>query len=256
MSSYKAKALIIRGYNLGEYDKILKMYSQTHGLLTGVAKGSRRPKSRFGARINLFNLVDLEMARGRSLDIITQAEIISCFKNIPSDFNKFVFCQLIAKIVLKTQTEASEPCKEVFKLMYICFREIDACSGQADTLKKIMCFFIAKFLSVTGFGPLLKSCSRCNRILEPGNGAKKAISISMGGLLCPDCLPGAGPVTRLSGRSYNFISSLFNLKLEQVREVDATPYALGQAYRFLESYIVHHTDCSLESFKYLKKIGI
>ncbi|MGM0365041.1 MAG: DNA repair protein RecO [Actinomycetota bacterium] len=259
MSSYKAKALILKGYSLGDYDKILKMYSQHQGVLSGVARGARKPKSRFGARIGLFNLVDLEMARGRSLDIITQAEIIESFKNISSDFNKFVFCGLIAKIVLKTQTEASGPCEDLFKLIYICLREIDACHNEdIPGLKKIVCFFMARFLSVTGYAPLFDSCSRCNANLQkaPAGDRRIPVSVRLGGILCPDCASGREANTRLAPESFKFFKGLFNLKIEQVRDREVDKHALNKVYRFLENYIIYHTDCSLDSFRYLKKIGL
>jgi len=58
--------------------------------------------------------------------VITQAEIIKNFKHIPSDFNKFLFCQLISEIVLKTHLAGSENAPVIFKLLYVCFNEIDA----------------------------------------------------------------------------------------------------------------------------------
>jgi len=260
MSSYKAKALILKGYKLGEYDKILKMYSQHQGVLSGVAKGARRTKSRFGARLELFNLVDLEMASGRSLDIITQAEIIESFKNISSDFNKFVFCELIVKTILKTQTETSEPCESLFKLIYICFREINAAENEdVAALKKIMCFFIGKFLSVTGYSPLLDSCSRCNANLKEAfalPGRKIPVSVRLGGILCSNCASGLEGNTELSPKSFRFLTDVFKLKIEDIRDMEVDHSALKKVYRFLENYIIYHTDCDLDSFKYLKKIGI
>ena len=91
MSSYKAKALILRTYKLGEYDKIVKMYSQASGLISAVARGPEKSKKQVWGRLELFNLIDLEMYGGKSLDILSQAEIIESFKNISSDFSRFCF---------------------------------------------------------------------------------------------------------------------------------------------------------------------
>jgi len=99
MPSYKAKAVILKSYKLGESDRIIKMYSQQDGIISAVAKGARKTRSKFGGRLELFNIVDLEISTGKSLDIITQAEILKSFKNISSDFYKFVFCEMISEIV-------------------------------------------------------------------------------------------------------------------------------------------------------------
>ncbi|MDZ7838780.1 MAG: DNA repair protein RecO [Actinomycetota bacterium] len=260
MPSYKAKALVLRVYKLGEYDKIVKMYSRSRGLINGVAKGARKPGGRFGGRLELFNLVDLEMYSGHSLDIIAQAEIIDSFKLISSDFYRFVFCELIAKIVLKTQTDISEHCPQLFKLIYICFREINAAETEdIAALKKIMCFFIGRFLSITGYSPLLDSCCRCNAKLDPGPGAlsnrKVALSYRLGGVLCDKCSSGFEGGSSMGAKSFRFLSSIYQSKIEDIRDMEVDGSAIKQVYKFLENYIIYHTDCNLDSFKYLKKIG-
>ncbi len=248
----------MRAYHLGEFDRILKMYSQNFGVLSGVAKGARRTKSRFGARVRLFNLVDLEMSRGRTLDIITQAEIMESFKNIPADFHKFVFCDLIAKIVLKTQTASSDPCQGLFKLIYVCFRAIDASVGQnGGDLKKIMCFFMARFLAVTGYSPLLDTCSKCNAELSRSYSGKSIpFSVSLGGILCPKCGSYAQKDTLLPVKGLQFIESLFCETIEHTRNQTADSYVLDQAFQFLEKCIIYHTDCRLSNHQYLKKIDL
>ena len=102
MPSYKAKAIILKSYKLGESDKIIKMYSLDGDVISAVAKGARKVRSKFGGRLELFNLVELEITKGRNLDIINQLEIIKNFKDIASDFYKFVFCEIISNIILIT----------------------------------------------------------------------------------------------------------------------------------------------------------
>jgi DNA repair protein RecO (recombination protein O) len=123
MPSYKAKAIILKSYKLGETDKIIRMYSSDGDLISAVAKGARKVRSRFGGRLELFNLVDLELTTGRNLDVINQIEIIKSFKNIASDFYKYVFCEIISKIILKTQASGGDTSPLLFKLIYISFNE-------------------------------------------------------------------------------------------------------------------------------------
>ncbi len=259
MPTYKAKALILRTYKLGEADKILKLYSQYRGLISAVGKGARRSKSRFGGRLELFNLVDAEFYEGKSLDIISQAEIIENFKNISSDFSKFVFCELTSKIILKTHNEISDPSEELFKLIYICFREINN-AGYEDiiSLKKIMAFFIARFLAIAGFSPLFNACAKCNKKIEGlYNFHNKEVffSIKLGGVLCKDCGI-SSQNTKFNAKTFRLFYDLFNKKIEEIRDMEVDHFALKKVYKILESYIIYHTDCNLDSFKYFKKIGI
>ncbi len=223
MPSFKAKAVVLKTHNLGEADKILRLYSQEKGLIDAVAKGARKFKSKFGGRLELFNFVDCELSKGKSLDILTQAELVKNFKNISSDFNKFLFCQLISEIILKTHPLESESSQKtaslLFKLIYVSFNEIDsAAPGELYLLEKTAAFFIAKYLKITGYAPLISTCCKCGAKIGTENsdsfstnsensltfstnlesthsfstssGNNHAFSIKLGGILCRNCSAG------------------------------------------------------------------
>jgi len=260
MPSYKAKAIILKSYKLGESDKIIKMYSSEGDIISAVAKGSRKVRSRFGGRLELFNLVDLELATGRNLDVINQVEIIKSFKNIASDFYKFVFCEIISKIILKTQVSGGDQSPLLFKLIYISFNEINNTDQEdIESLKKIMCFFEIKFLRITGYAPLLESCSKCSQPLkDPYSFHKDKICFSVrhGGVLCEKCADSFADRDTLGASDYRFLFDLFNLKLEDFRNMEVNPGSLKRVYKLIEDYIIYHTECNVNSFKYFKKIGI
>jgi DNA repair protein RecO (recombination protein O) len=174
MPSFKAKAVVLKTHNLGEADKILRLYSQEKGLIDAVAKGARKLKSKFGGRLELFNFIDCELSKGKSLDILTQAELVRNFKNISSEFNKFLFCQLICEIILKTHPSESESSQKtaslLFKLIYVSFYEINSApSEDLSLLEKTAAFFIAKYLKITGYAPLIDSCCKCGTKVGPEN---------------------------------------------------------------------------------------
>ena len=260
MPYYKAKAVILKSYKLGESDKIVKMYSYDGDVISAVAKGARKIRSKFRGRLELFNIVDMELSRGRNLDVINQAEIIKSFKNIALDFYKFVFCEIISKIILKTQASGGDPSPLLFKLIYVCFDEIDRMDPEdVVSLKKTMCFFGIKFLKVTGYIPLLKSCSRCNQDLSDLYSFSKHkiyFSVKDGGVLCRKCAGFTENKEVLSASDYRFLCDLFKLKSEDFRDIEINPHTLKKMYRLIENYIVYHTECNVDSFKYFKKIGL
>jgi DNA repair protein RecO (recombination protein O) len=259
MPTFKARAIILRSHKLGEADKIIRMYSKQGRIISAVAKGSRKTKSRFRGRLELFNMADMELTRGRNLDVINQAEIIHCFTNISRDFYKFAFAEIISNIILKTQSSGNEN-PALFKLLYLSLYEIDSTAQEDElTLKKILCIFEAKFLHITGFTPMLDTCSSCNK--DPGElyvMGKKDIffSVANGGILCSQCSRETGAKKRLGTSTFRLLSDLFRLKMEDLREVELDPTNLKKVYSLLEDYLVYHTDCTLDSFRYLRKIGI
>ena len=74
--TFTAHAIVLRTYKLGEADRIITLLTRSHGRVRAVAKGVRRTGSRFGSRLEPFMQVDLQMAEGRNLDVVTQVETI------------------------------------------------------------------------------------------------------------------------------------------------------------------------------------
>jgi len=67
---YRDEAIVLRTHDLGEADRIITMLTRNHGKVRGVAKGVRRTKSRFGARLEPFAMVDVQLYEGRGLDVV------------------------------------------------------------------------------------------------------------------------------------------------------------------------------------------
>ena len=87
---YRDEAIVLRTYKLGEADRIIVLLTRHHGQVRAVAKGVRRTSSRFGARLEPFSMIDVQLHAGRSLDVVTQAEIIDPFgRAICADYAMF-----------------------------------------------------------------------------------------------------------------------------------------------------------------------
>src|SRR5205814_1865978 len=81
MPLYKEQGVVLSRIKLGEADRIVTILTQGSGKVRAVAKGIRRTKSKFGARLEPFTHVSLMIYRGRgALDTVAQAEIISSFR--------------------------------------------------------------------------------------------------------------------------------------------------------------------------------
>jgi len=261
MPSFKAKAIVLKTHNLGEADRILRLYSQESGLIDAVAKGARKIKSKFGGRLELFNFIDCELSKGKSLDILTQAELIRNFKNISSDFNKFLFCQLISEIILMTHPFDSgvsgNTAALLFKLLYVCFNEIDsAVSGGLYLLEKTAAFFIAKYLKITGYTPLIDSCCKCGAKISAEN--SHAFSIKLGGMLCQRCSAGLEnyPEVKklISKEEFEFISLLFSIDLKNYRDLNIQAQYLDNVLRIMGDYMRYHAECNIDMTLCLNKV--
>ena len=89
MASFRDQGLVLRHYNLGEADRIIVLFTRAHGLLRCVAKGVRRTRSRFGARLEPFTLIDVQIYPGRNLNTITEAVTVETFNaRIVADYER------------------------------------------------------------------------------------------------------------------------------------------------------------------------
>lgn len=258
MATYKAKSIVLKSYRLGESDKIIRLFSMEHGIISAVAKGACNFKSRFSGRLELFNIIDCEISTGRNLDVISQAEIIEVFRGISSDFFKFNISQIISEITLKTQSEGA-PSTNIFRLLYVALREINKCSPDDNiTLKKILVFFIAKFLKIMGYVPLFDSCSICGRNIFAQETVPDQkgfmFSIKYGGAICHECRKNVERLLFIDKTCAEILISLFSAKIENIISANVTEKNTDNLLNILENYFIHHMDIRIDSFDYLKKI--
>ena len=97
--SFTTDAINLKNYPLNDNDSIVVMFSKTKGLIHAVAKGSKRPKSKLGARIQMFIANRLMLFEGKSLDTIAQAQSLNTFSKIRYDLDKMSYLMYIAELV-------------------------------------------------------------------------------------------------------------------------------------------------------------
>lgn len=257
MPSYKTKAVVLKTYNLAEADKIVKLFSGDYGIIDSVAKGARKIRSKFLGKTELFNFLELELSTGKSLDIITQLEVIKSFSNIPKDFNKFIFCQFISDIVLKSHLKSTETTQTqpIFRLIYVCFNEINN-ENNFFELQKISAFFISKFLKILGYVPDLTNCSLCKKILNLNE--VDSFSIKFGGVLCSRCSnkteSNLESKIKISTSKYIFLNYLFTKDLKFLKAFSLDKDNIQSVFKILQDYLKFHLEINVDISSYLKTI--
>lgn len=85
MSTYKTKAISLKTAPFAEADKLVTLFTREHGKIKVLAKSARKVPSRFGGRVETFTYADYFIAKGKSLDIISQCEVLETFQSIRDD---------------------------------------------------------------------------------------------------------------------------------------------------------------------------
>lgn len=99
MRSYKTTGLIIKRINFSEADRILTVFTKEFGKIKVLAKGVRRITSRRGGNVELFNLTQITLHRGKNFDLLTEAQVINSFFNLRTDLNKIGLCYHLCEII-------------------------------------------------------------------------------------------------------------------------------------------------------------
>ncbi|HET9079903.1 MAG TPA: DNA repair protein RecO [Trebonia sp.] len=224
MQGYRDDGVVLRTQKLGEADRIITLLTRHNGRVRAVAKGVRRTKSRFGARLEPFTHVDVMIHPGRSLDVITQAEVIRAYGiRLVADYPKYTAGTAMLETAERFTPVEKEPAIRQFLLLIGGLRALgDAVepgvSGDADDPegvaspgeaprdpRMVLDAYFLRSLTFAGYAPALEGCARCGApgtpgtVSVPGNSGNAASGMSAkplvafavpaGGMVCADCRP-------------------------------------------------------------------
>ena len=195
MQLYRDDGIVLRTQKLGEADRIITILGRTSGRIRAVAKGVRRTKSRFGARLEPFTHVDLMLHTGRSLDIITQAEVIRPYgQPLAGDYPRYTVGVAMLETAERFTPVEKEPALRQLLLLIGGLRAL----GDAEHAPGLVLdAFLLRSLAVAGYAPALQECARCGAPESgaPESGALRsgrrlpAFAVAAGGMVCASCRP-------------------------------------------------------------------
>lgn len=202
MATYKTQGIIIKRRNFGEADRLLTIYTQNEGKIIVIAKGVRRSKAKMVGHTELFYLLNLQLAEGKTWDIVSSADIINDFKDIRLKSNLTNQAYFMAELV-DNLTHEAEPHKEIFDLLLSSLTKLNG-----KNHKLILPYYSFKLLSILGHTPELNDCVKCHDKINPDN---IYFSNTLGGLLCDRCRKSDLGSIRISVQAIK-IMRLFNIQ--------------------------------------------
>ena len=183
MGLYRDQGVVLRSIRLGEADRIVSFITEGRGKVRAVAKGVRKTKSRFGARLEPTVHVSLLLYEGRELDIVTQAEAIDHFRAVREDLDRLTRATQMLEAVDQVAQERHANVA-LYQMLVGALRALAARDAPL-----IVPAFFWKLLSLEGFHPLLQACATCGATDD-----LVAFDLSQGGVLCRTCGRGALPL--------------------------------------------------------------
>ncbi len=173
MTLYRDEGIVLRTWKLGEADRIVNLMTRGHGKVRAVAKGVRKTKSRFGARLEPTTHVAVLLYEGRELDVVTQAEAIDHFRAVRADLDRVARASAMLEAVDQlAQERAVNP--RLHDLLLGALRALEASAAPL-----VVPGFFLKMLALEGYRPVVDACATC----ATGDGLV-AFDMAEGGVLC------------------------------------------------------------------------
>lgn len=176
---YRDAAIVLRTQKLGEADRIVTLLTRQRGLVRAVGKGVRRTRSRFGARLEPGMVIDAQLYEGRSLDTVTQVEVLAPYgERLARDYVSWTAATAMLETAERL-TENHDPGIAQFNLLA---GGLATLAGGEHEPGLVLDAYLLRALSVAGWAPSFTDCARCG---EPG--PHRAFNLAAGGSVCSSC---------------------------------------------------------------------
>ncbi|HEY2716368.1 MAG TPA: DNA repair protein RecO [Solirubrobacterales bacterium] len=236
-TTVKTEAIVLRSIRYGEADRILHLYSHDRGRVGAIAKGARKPKSRFGGRLEPFFRLDLMLHEGRSdLMTVTGVTTVDGYPRLRSDGAAIGAGARACDAVLRL-LDSAEPNPPAYHLLCRYLELLDEPGNPRAAALEIALSFRLKLALVAGFAPELASCARCGEAEHLAG-----FSGAAGGVVCGSCEAGS---FGLSEAAHTFMVEALAKPLSEAPV--AEPAALRQVERAVGETLEHHAHVQLRA---------
>jgi DNA repair protein RecO (recombination protein O) len=232
--TYTTEAVVLRSFRFGEADRVLHLYTLERGRVGAVAKGVRKTKSRFGARLEPLSHVELLLHQGSGeLQTVTGVELMQSHRASREQPYRLNVGLVAAEAMLRLfpEQEANERAFRALARFLELLDELEPGPGrpQADSL---VLSFQLKLLWLAGYLPHVTSCAECGA--ETG---LAGYSPRAGGAVCGNCANGAMPLSRegLLG-----IEGLLRRPLAEAHAAGITPRGAREALDVIAASYEYH----------------
>ena len=236
----------MRRRDLGEADRLLTIYTPNRGKLRVVAKGVRRPRSRKAGHLEPLTRAQLMLARGRELDIITQADAIELYPSLRDDLVRLGQASYAVEILDRFTVEEGDS----YRLYDLLVNTLDRLAS-GDEASVALRHFELRMLDLVGYRPELFRCLSCGAEIRPQD---QFFSLALGGVLCPAC-----------GRSDKDTNPISLAALKVLRYYQRNSYSVvtsakvrakvhSELNAIMENYLAYLLERRLNSPDFLRRV--
>jgi len=242
----RAEAVVLRRIDFGEADRLLTLYTREFGKLKAIAKGARKPQSRKTGHVELFMRSKFLLAKGRDLDIVTQAEMVTAYAALREDLVRAAYAAYSVELLDRfTVEEDVNP--QIYNLI------VQALDWFTTTREFLLAarFYELRLLALTGFQPRLFHCVACGEAIQEQD---QFFSAELGGLLCPNCQTADRRAQPIAAAGVKVLRYLQTRSWETVSHLKLKRPLLHELEQIMHSYLIHILERNLKSVDFLHRL--
>jgi DNA repair protein RecO (recombination protein O) len=233
--TWKTEAVVLRSIRFAEADCVLHVYTLERGRVGAIAKGVRKTKSRFGARLEPFSHVDLLLHEGRGeLHAVRGAELVRSHELARTDGYRLAVGHIGLEAMLRQFVEP-DPNPAAFNALTRFLDLLDRLEARLPaqpSLDPLVLSFQLKLLWLSGYLPHLAGCAACGED-KPLVG----FSAQAGGGVCDECGSGA---LEVSVEGFETVRGFLERPLAEAAAPSSTPRGLRECLQVIEASYEHH----------------
>ncbi len=246
--TYRAEAIVLKGLDLGEADRVVTLYTRHFGKVRAIAKGARRPTSRLAGHVEPLAHATFLIAKGRELDVITQAETRAAYRALREDLLSTAAGWYLAELVDRFTVER-HPSAPTFELFATALRHLDLGTYAPGLVCR---WFDLHLLDRAGFRPELGRCVLCDRALEE---TAHLFSPAAGGVVCRSCRALAeGSLGILTVRGLKALRYLLRSEFAEAALLRIDAALAVELERHLRGFLQHVLDREVNAARLLDDV--
>lgn len=243
---YRSEAIVLRRHDFGESDRLLTLFTRDFGKIRVVAKGARKSHSRKAGHIELFMRSKMLFARGRNLDLLTQAELVEAYRPLREDLVRMTYASHAVELMDRfTAEDDAHP--ELFKLL------ADALGWMSESEDLLLTarYYELRLLSLVGYELRLFQCAHCGEVLKPQD---QFFSAEQGGVLCPECKWADERAIPLSLNALKLLRYLQTRSYQDVQNLRIRRSLHAELETIMHGALEHILERRLKSVDFLKRL--
>lgn len=245
--SIRAEAVVLRHSDWGEADRILSLYTRQMGKVRAIAKGVRKMRSRKSGHLEPFTQVNLQLARGRDMFIVTQAEAINAYLGLRDDLVRVGYASYVVELLDRFTFDDDEN-PSLFHLLAETLKRLD----QESSLYLAVRYYEIRLLDLLGYRPHLFHCANCENEIKA---EAQYFSALQGGVLCPKCGPGAPEARPISMQALKYLRHFQRSSYAQASRARISPDVNWEMEQIMQYYLTYLLERGLNTPAFLRHIN-